>query len=252
MSLACQILLRPRPPRRDVGTAWIPPGHDFFPIHLSHQDPPPELKEWELLDFNCSMTLNKYLVEYHQEIIPLPSLDEFLDICTLYVDMKRGADSEYVEKLVDFRRRTMKEMLGWCGRLPPGALSHALMLGIYPGLDEEGLANKFSRSSILPMDNNSLELKSWACMFRTVDDWLLWRRSSYQGRVYRGHSEPHLCIAEYRLLYHDTNKLIRSLLGARGARDKPSPRSSDIPLEHVSNSLLSPPSQQPAAHLKID
>ncbi|KAJ7778505.1 hypothetical protein B0H16DRAFT_1503783 [Mycena metata] len=37
----------------------------------------------------------------------------------------------------------------------------------------------------------------------------------------------------------------------RGARDKPSPRSSDIPLKDLSNSLLSR-SQQPAARFKSD
>ncbi|KAJ7757586.1 hypothetical protein B0H16DRAFT_667720 [Mycena metata] len=254
MSLASQILLRPRPPRRDVGTAWIPLGLEYFPIHLSHQDPPPELKkEWDLLDFNCSITLDKYLVEYHQKILPLPYLDESVDICTLYVQLRSGAHSEDVEKLVDFRRRTMEEMVGWWRSLPSDAPAKTAVFAGYAALDDQGLAQTLSRLTILPMDNNGLELKSWACMFCEVDEWLVRCWTPYQKRVYECHSELHsMCTAEFRLLYHDTNKLIRSLLGVRGARAKPSPRSSDIPLEDVSNTLPLSSSQQRAARLKIN
>ncbi|KAJ7757575.1 hypothetical protein B0H16DRAFT_1823929 [Mycena metata] len=229
MSLASQILLRPRPPKRDVGTTWIPIRREYFPIHLSHQDPPPELKkEWDLLDFNCLITLNKYLVKYHQKILPLPYLDESVDIYTLYVQLRSGAHSEYVEKLVDFRRRTMEEMVGWWHSLPSDALAKTAVFARYVALDGQGLAQKLSRLTILPLDNNGLELKSWNVRLQPFLAHLVW--------VLMG-----ICCISLPQ-YEQAHKLIRSLLGVRGAIDKPSLRSSDIPLEDVSRTSLS---QQP-------
>ncbi|KAJ7757612.1 hypothetical protein B0H16DRAFT_1721347 [Mycena metata] len=229
MSIPCQILLKPR---RCSITAGIPYDPKLSPIHLSHQDPPPELKkEWELLDFDCSITLDRYLAEFHQEILPLPTLDESLDACTLYVQLKTDVYSDCVEKLADFRGRTMKKMLEWWHSLLSGALSTIDVLGTakYTGKDED-LVQALSRPFMLRLNNNGLELKSWACIFRQVDDWLVrWRY--YQLRVERRHAEPHLCTAEWILLYHDTSTLIRSLaLRFRSAVDRPS---SDIRLEYI-------------------
>ncbi|KAJ7757574.1 hypothetical protein B0H16DRAFT_1689587 [Mycena metata] len=222
MSLASQILLRPRPPITTVGTAWIPFGLEYAPIHLSHQDPPPKLKkEWDLLEFNCSITLNKYLVEYHQNITPLPYLDESVDICALYVQLRSGAHSEYVEKLVDFRRRTMEEMIGWWRSLPSNAQAETAIPAEYAMLDDEAFVQKLSRPLALSTDDNGLELKSWACMFRTVDDWLLRRWTPYQQRVYRRHSEPHpMCTAEYRLRGSSTFSCAFCLGADRNLPDK--------------------------------
>ncbi|KAJ7757601.1 hypothetical protein B0H16DRAFT_1824000 [Mycena metata] len=235
MSLASQILLRPRPPMTTVGTAWIPCGLEYAPIHLSHQDPPLEVKEWDLLDFNCSITLDKYLVEYHQDILPLPYLDDSVDICTLYVQLKSGAHSEYVEKLVDYRRCTMEEMLGWWRSLPSNAPVRAAIPLKYAKLDGEDLAQQLSEPGMLLMDDNALELKSWGYLFRKVDDWLVRHWTPYQERIYQRHSEPHsMCTAEYRLFYHETSKLLRSLaLRARDAINKPSLDSADISLDDI-------------------
>ncbi|KAJ7757593.1 hypothetical protein B0H16DRAFT_1689601 [Mycena metata] len=218
MSIPCQILFKPRPHVPSLRTAWIPAGLAYAPIHLSHQDPPPELKkEWELLDFNCSVTLDRYLVEFHQHILPLPiMLDESIDTCTQYVQLESGVHSQCVQILVDFRRRTMEEMVGWWRSLPK-ALAKEKIPDLRADLDDETVSKRFRHTCMLSMDNSLIELKSWVCMFHQVDNWL--RRWPYhQQRVYDRHAEPHLlCTADYRLLYHDTSKLIASLALRFGA-----------------------------------
>ncbi|KAJ7711699.1 hypothetical protein B0H16DRAFT_1703360, partial [Mycena metata] len=226
MSIPCQILFKPRKSVGSLGTAWIPYGLEYTPIYLSHSEPPPEQKkEWDLLDFDCSIMLDRYLVEYHQEILPLPSLDDSHDICTLYVNTKSGALVESVERTVDFRLRTMKEMVGWWRRLPAAEANTVFPVEYGRKLDDKTLAESLKVVDIFSMCNNFLELKSWVCMFHAVDNWLVRCWGHYRRTVRQRHLEPHLiCTAEYRLLYHDTNKLLRSLVvRIQGARDKPSP-----------------------------
>ncbi|KAJ7711273.1 hypothetical protein B0H16DRAFT_1480459 [Mycena metata] len=218
MSIPRQILIKPRQPMTCVR-----------PIHLSHQVPPPELKtQCELLEFDCSLTLDRYLDEFHRDILPLPSLDESLDICALYAEMKSGALAESVDKLVDFRLRTMEEMLGWWRRLDKD-VAKTVIPEDFPNFSHENLARTIMLANMFSMDNGLLELKSWTCMFLQVDNWLIGRWVHYQRRIYRRHAEPHLLIRSLALRVRDAID-----------NDKPSPHSCDIPLEDVSDTSLPP------------
>ncbi|KAJ7757592.1 hypothetical protein B0H16DRAFT_1823952 [Mycena metata] len=262
MSIPCQILYKPRSSPRPWDAAYIPGGPEYAPVHLSYQDPPPELRnEWDLLDFNCSITLDRCLAEYHQEILPFPFLDESLDTCILYVEMKCGALPEYVQKLSDFRRRTAKESVRWLRSIPSETLDKALVPYKYTeGSDEQVIARTMVWCNMRSMDNALIELKSWLCMFYQVEEWLLNGVQFSVGLVTGAPCANATLSHTYATqntdfvfhankLFGDTNKLIRSLLRVRGARDK---RSFDIPLEDVRSTSLSPSSQQPAARFKSE
>ncbi|KAJ7786583.1 hypothetical protein B0H16DRAFT_1446287 [Mycena metata] len=164
---------RPRVSLEIVGTEWMPYGLDGRPFHLDFERVPPDATERR--EFQCSATLESYLVEFFHDIRPklhLPSLEGSPDICALFASHKSNNHGEMIRNMLAFRDRVMQAMVACAGTLPADATAQVVLGGGFGSPDEEILAAmRLAAAVIMSMRDELIELKVWVIGRPMVKIW---------------------------------------------------------------------------------
>ncbi|KAJ7724259.1 hypothetical protein B0H16DRAFT_327216 [Mycena metata] len=184
---------RPRPFWPTLGTEWLPYGLDSRPFHMDFERVPAEATERR--EFQCSATLESYLVEFHHDIRPklqLPSLEGSPDLCALLASHQSDAQDVMIRNIYSFKIRLMHAMLAWLGTMPADAIAQVQLGSGLGRSDEETLAMRLTRSTMLSMRDELIELKVWASIFTEIDNYFH-RWAAYVKDLEERHSKPHVC-----------------------------------------------------------
>ncbi|KAJ7786670.1 hypothetical protein B0H16DRAFT_1446347 [Mycena metata] len=123
-----------------LGTEWLPYGLDSCPFQMDFERVPAEATERR--EFQCSATLESYLVEFYHDI--RPKLQTF--------DLM-------IRNIYSFKIRLMHAMLAWMGTMPADAIAQVQLGSGIGRSDEETLAMRLTRSNMLSMRDELIELK---------------------------------------------------------------------------------------------
>ncbi|KAJ7724260.1 hypothetical protein B0H16DRAFT_1736860 [Mycena metata] len=163
---------RPRAPWGTLGTEWMPHGLDSRPFHLDFERVPPEATERR--EFQCSTTLESYLVEFYHEILPkfpFPSLAGSPDFCALLASHNSNDVYSVRYSIWVFKWRVTRAMLAWLAALPEDATAQVVLGPPLGQGDEERLAMQLSQATMLSMRDDLIELRVWASIFTEIDDY---------------------------------------------------------------------------------
>ncbi|KAJ7724203.1 hypothetical protein B0H16DRAFT_1786143 [Mycena metata] len=166
------VYFRPRPPIGMLGSEYIPQGPDGRFFHQDFEHVPSDATERR--EFQCSATLESYLVEFYRDIRPkfqFPSLEGSPDLCGLLASHKSDDEIKLGLNIWAFRMRVTKAMLAWMGALPADAVARVqLGDGVGPS-DDEILVMGLLNAAMASMRDDLIELKVWASIFEEINDY---------------------------------------------------------------------------------
>ncbi|KAJ7760461.1 hypothetical protein B0H16DRAFT_1532374 [Mycena metata] len=175
------------------GTDWIPLGLEYRPFFDRDKDTPSDTEERQ---FECSRTLESYLLEFNSLRVPtISSFDDADDICRLQSRCQSQPEVLAFHKAAAFKTRVLDIILDRCRELSSDAKERVVFhpdaerLAKDLGPDQQ-LAYQVINADMHSTDHEFIELKAWICLLAPLSDYLF-RWKAFVKDVDDRHSLPH-------------------------------------------------------------